>query len=318
MIPKTTIRCIVLGYRGWLPVACLLFLALGWQAAWAIECLDSGEKILWQLDADQPSDLAVGPDGRYYLVDGVNHRILVLNSSGKVTATFGTFGTGPGQLNAPMGIDIMGREVFVADTGNHRIQIFDLTGRHIRQFKVPSGPGEKPSDPVDVLASGLKDHIYVSDNDNHKIKVFDAKGRYRKSWGGFGEEAGEFRYPAMLAVNSSNEVLVVDVLNTRVQKFDPFGNHMTEIGGWGVTAGKLMRPKGVALDSRDRVYVSDSYLGVVQVFTDQGRLLGVICHDRRIHRLTTPVGLTATADGRFLSIVEMQANRIHRLKLQHR
>jgi hypothetical protein len=74
---------------------------------------------------------------------------------------------------------------------------------------------------------------------------------------------------------------VVDVLNTRVQKFDPFGNYISDIGSWGVLPGQLFRPKGVAIDRRNRVFVSDSYTGLIQIFTDFGRFLGVVCENNK-------------------------------------
>jgi DNA-binding beta-propeller fold protein YncE len=305
---------------GWgrMAAGVLLLLAGASHSATALECIAVQERASWPLPVDQPSDLAPGPSGDLYLVDGVNHRVVVVDTDGRVRFTFGTPGSGPGQMQSPVGIDIAGQNVFIADTGNHRIQIFDLAGRFVDQFEVSGTPAGKPSDPVDVLASGLKNRIYVADNDNHNIKVFDGQGRYLSFWGGFGEGSGEFRYPGMLAVNTFNELLVVDVLNTRVQKFDPLANYLTEIGGWGVTAGKLVRPKGVAVDGRDRVYISDSYMGVVQVFTDQGRLLGVLCSGKAVYRLTTPVGMAVSVDGRHLFVVEMRANRIRKLELTHR
>lgn len=182
-------------------------------------------------------------------------------------------------------------------------------------FEVGSGPGAKPSDPVDVLASRLKGYVYVSDNDNHRIKVYDRRGIFQFEWGEFGEDRGEFRYPGMLADNEFNQIFVVDVLNTRVQKFDPFGKFITDIGGWGVLPGKLFRPKGVAIDKKNRVFVSDSYMGLVQVFTDLGAFLGVVCENNEKRKFNTPVGLYIGNKDDHLQIVEMKGNKISVLKI---
>jgi DNA-binding beta-propeller fold protein YncE len=248
----------------------------------SVECIDSVSLLEIKPDVDQPSDIAVGPNGDLYLVDGVNHRVIVLSGRGEWKFSFGQKGVGQGELKFPLGIDVSAEgKVFIADTGNHRIQLFDLNGNFLRMFTVNPAAGEKPADPVDVLASKLKDYVYVSDNDNHNIKVFSQSGKFQFQWGRFGEGPGEFRYPAMLALNEYNEVYVVDVLNTRVQKFDPFGKHITDIGSWGVLPGKLFRPKGVAIDKKNRVFVSDSYMGLIEVFTDLGRFLGVVCENRK-------------------------------------
>ena len=95
-------------------------------------------------EADQPSDIAVGPNGDLYLVDGVNSRILVIAPSGDRKFSFGRGGRQPGEFLRPLGIDISsGGRVFIADTGNHRIQAFDLTGKFLYQFPVQTGPGSR-------------------------------------------------------------------------------------------------------------------------------------------------------------------------------
>ena len=284
--------------------------------SYPVDCVNSRFLVDISTTADQPSDISVGPNGDVYLVDGVNNRIIVLDGKGRTKFFFGKEGTGPGEFTHPLGIDISDEgKVFIADSGNHRIQVFDLQGNFLRMFTVRSGPQEKPSDPVDVLASPFKDYVYVSDNDNHKIRVYDKSGNFQFQWGKFGEGPGDFRYPGILAKNNNNEIYVVDVLNTRVQKFDPLGNYISDIGSWGVLQGQLFRPKGVAVDSRNRVFVSDSYMGLIQVFADFGRFLGVICESNNKKHFVTPVGLFIDQKNDILYTVEMRKNKIHVIKI---
>jgi len=293
-----------------------LFLSFFPSKSYSLECINSRSILVVETEADQPSDIAVGPNGAIYLVDGVNNRILVLDNKGRMQFSFGKRGRGEGEFLHPLGIGISARgNVFVADTGNHRIQVFDAQGNFLRMFPVKSGPEEEPADPVDVLVSEFRDYVYVSDNDNHTIKVYDIRGNFQFSWGKFGEEPGDFRYPGILAKNKQNEIFVVDVLNTRVQKFDPFGKYITEMGSWGVLPGNLFRPKGVAVDGKNRVFVSDSYMGLIQVFTDYGRFLGVVCQNKRKRHFTTPVGLSIDDENDILRTVEMRKNAIRVLKL---
>ena len=293
-----------------------LFLLFCPNNSYSIDCINSRFLLDINTTADQPSDISVGPNGDAYLVDGVNNRVLVLNSRGKTKFSFGREGTGPGEFTHPVGIDISDEgKVFIADSGNHRIQVFDLKGNFLRMFTVRAGPQEKPSDPVDVLASPFKDYVYVSDNDNHKIKVYDQSGNFQFQWGKFGEGPGDFRYPGILAKNKNNEIYVVDVLNTRVQKFDPFGNFIYDIGSWGVVPGSLFRPKGVAIDRKNRLFVSDSYMGLVQVFTDPGRFLGVVCENNEKKHFVTPVGLFIDYNKAILRVVEMRKNKISVFKI---
>ena len=293
-----------------------LFLLFFPNNSYPVDCINSKFLLNINTTADQPSDISVGPKGNVYVVDGVNNRVLVLNSKGKTKFSFGKEGTGPGEFKHPVGIDISEEgKVFIADTGNHRIQVFDAKGNFLSMFTVRAGSKEKPSDPVDVLASNFKDYVYVSDNDNHKIRVYDSNGNFQFEWGKFGEGPGDFRYPGILAKSDNNEIYVVDVLNTRVQKFDPFGNYISDIGSWGVLPGQLFRPKGVAIDRKNRVYVSDSYTGLIQVFTDFGRFLGVLCADNNKKHFVTPVGLFIDDKKDIIRVVEMRKNTISVLKI---
>jgi DNA-binding beta-propeller fold protein YncE len=281
----------------------------------AMECLQS--RVLGSIapaGVNQPSDIAIGPQGRIYLVDGVNNRIVVTDAGGKPQFTFG-HGGGAGELLHPVGIDISAKgQVFIADTGNHRVAVFDRHGAFLYAFPVKTASGEKPAVPVDVLALDRKSYLYIADRANHKIKVHKQKGAFVFEWGGFGEERGRFRYPGILAANQYNQVFVVDILNTRVQVFDPDGNFLTEISTWGVSPGQVYRPKGVAVDKADRVFITDSYMGCIQAFTDQGGFLGVVCAGSAKRKFTTPVGMAFDADNRLL-VVEMRANRISIVKV---
>jgi DNA-binding beta-propeller fold protein YncE len=301
--------------RAALPVVVTAILLFAYDVG-AFDCIEAEFLFDIHPNASMPSDLAVAPGGDIYLVDGLNNRIIVVDRNGHWRFEFGGYGKGSGRFNRPLGIDISGDgTVFVADSGNARIQVFDPGGRFIRMFSVRSPSDRQTPEPVDVAASGLEHFIYVSDNDNHKVKVFDGAGALRFEWGGFGEEFGRFRYPAIMALNDYNELLIVDVLNTRVQKFDPYGRFISDIGDWGVLQGKLFRPKGVALDSKERVFITDSYMGVIQVFSQFGKYLGVICEKNLLRKFRTPVGIAVDRRGRLL-VVEMRANRITVLKLR--
>lgn len=283
--------------------------------SFAIECINTTFLFDIKPVANQPSDLAIDPKGNIYLVDGVNSRVIVVDNSVGWKFSFGSEGTDKGQFKLPLGIDISDSgKVFIADTGNRRIQVFDSEGTFLYMFTVKTGAGELPPEPVDVAASKLNNYLYISDNKNHKIKVYKQNGTFDFEWGKFGEDYGSFRYPATMTLNDYNEIFIVDVLNTRVQKFDPFGKFIVNIGSWGVLQGHLFRPKGVALDKKNRVFIGDSYMGVIQAFSDLGRFLGVICEKNKMRKFKTPVGILVDKNDRLL-VVEMRDNKITVLKI---
>ncbi|QNK57264.1 YIP1 family protein [Paenibacillus sp. PAMC21692] len=85
----------------------------------------------------KPSDLYIAGDGRVFVADTGNNRIVVLDRQGEVVAVVGT-GEGEGKLSAPEGVfvDTAGK-IYVADTGNKRIAVFDAQGQFIREYVRP-------------------------------------------------------------------------------------------------------------------------------------------------------------------------------------
>jgi tripartite motif-containing protein 71 len=234
------------------------------------------------------------------------------SKKGNYLFTVGKKGSAEGSFNAPVGIgsDEKGN-ILVADTNNHRIQIFNREGKFKTSFQIEEN-GELIR-PIDVVADSMSELIFVTGNNNHKVMVYGKNGNLLKVWGGNGAEDGEFRYPATIALMPNNRLGVVDVMNTRLQVFTQGGDHVIHIGGWGVLAGQLFRPKGVAVDSKHNVYLSDSYLNVVQVFSDEGKFLHVLEFSSTGRTLDTPTGLAVSEDR--LYVVEMMANRVSAFRI---
>lgn len=85
----------------------------------------------------KPSDLYAADDGRIYVADTGNHRIVILDEGGAVVGAVGAE-DGPGKLNAPEGVFVdTGGQVYVADTGNKRIAVFDAEGQFVRAYIRP-------------------------------------------------------------------------------------------------------------------------------------------------------------------------------------
>jgi DNA-binding beta-propeller fold protein YncE len=275
---------------------------------------------LFTLEASlhMPSDVAVGKQNRINVLDGTHGQVKVFNEQGIFIFSFGSKGSGKTQLMNPLGLDVDDAgNVYVADSGNHRIQIFDPNGRWVSSFDLTRETGANPPDPTDVAVYNAKDRCYVVDNDNHKILMFNKTGsQFLGQWGKRGEVLGKFRYPFFAAVNHDGDVAIVDLLNTRVQVFNSEGDFIYLVGDWGVDRGKFYRPKGVSIDMNNRIFVSDSVLGVVQIFDPQGNFLSVI-GDKNGHilRFTTPVGIYVDNNFR-LYVVEMTMDRVRVFKLQ--
>jgi DNA-binding beta-propeller fold protein YncE len=147
------------------------------------------------------------------------------------------------------------------------------------------------------------------DNENHRIVTLDRDGNMLWSKGIMGRNREEFRFPFMLDLDRDGNIYVVEVINTRVQVLAPGGAHLRFIGDWGIEPGQLFRPKGVAVSPENEVFVTDSYLGVIQVFSREGKLLGAVGDATgKLAKFTTPVGIAVA--GNRLYIIEMWNDRL--------
>ncbi len=257
-----------------------------------------------------PSDVAIGPMGWIYVLDGTQDLVRVYNKKGAHIYDLG----GHKLLNMPLGLSVShSGEVIVADSGNHRIAIFPPGLNEPSYINVPSPPGGRPSDPTDAILAPDGRSLIVVDNDNHCVISLDKQGGVRWATGTMGRAVEEFRFPFLMDMDKQGLIYVVEVINTRVQVLDQGGHYVRFIGGWGIDPGKFFRPKGIAINDDGHVYVSDSYVGVVQVFDKEGDFVGVVSRKNgAIWRFKTPVGLAVR--GKELFVVEMILNRVSVLR----
>jgi ABC-type Fe3+ transport system permease subunit/sugar lactone lactonase YvrE len=135
-----------------------------------------------------------------------------------VAGVWGTPGNGPGQFNRAEGLCI-GRhdEVLVADSCNHRVQVFDRDGKFLRAFgKAGSNPGEF-SYPYDVRVDPSGNQ-FICEFGNSRITVLDAQDRVIEVIGEAGAAPGKFANPWSIALDSQGNLYVADSQNHRVQK----------------------------------------------------------------------------------------------------
>jgi streptogramin lyase len=152
--------------------------------------------------------------------------------SASLLQVIGHEGTGPGEFNRAEGICVDAQDrIYVADSCNHRIQIFAADGKFLREFgHAGTKPGEL-SYPYDV-AVDRAGNIFVCEFGNSRIQVFDANCQPVEIIGGAGGEPGKFNNPWAIALDVHGNLYVADALNHRLQKL------VRRVGPIG-----LMRPK---------------------------------------------------------------------------
>jgi ABC-type Fe3+ transport system permease subunit/sugar lactone lactonase YvrE len=138
----------------------------------------------------------------------------------KCLGAFGSLGDGPGQFSRAegLGIDKQGR-IYVADSCNHRIEIFSGDGKFLRMYgHAGSGVGEL-SYPYDVQVDPATGMQFVCEFGNSRIQIFDADDKPVEILGGPGGDPGQFSNPWGIALDSQGNLYVADAMNNRVQKF---------------------------------------------------------------------------------------------------
>jgi sugar lactone lactonase YvrE len=189
----------------------------------------------------QVTDVAWDPAGNTFISDGyINSRVAKVHKDGTWVKSWGDRGKEPGQFNTPHSIaaDAKGN-VYVADRGNHRIQVFDGDGKFLRQFTidVPVPPDAKPAIgriPDEAMMAGgtfapgspwslcitppPNQVLYSSDAWPGRIYKLSLDGKVLGMLGQSGKQLKQFGWIHAMACPSENTLYVAELLNWRVQK----------------------------------------------------------------------------------------------------
>jgi DNA-binding beta-propeller fold protein YncE len=185
-------------------------------------------------------------------------------------------GTGNGQINQPHSIDIdLAGNVYVADTGNSRVQKLTSDGQFITQWGSEGAKDGQFSDLHDVAVSPSGKYVYTIELGNQfRIQKFTSEGQFITKWS-YENNGGieSYKQPHQIAVDSAGNVFVPDAASAKVIKFDGNGKFITKWGTNGSGNGQFSKPHGVAVDSKDNVYVTDMRNSRVQKFDNNGNFI---------------------------------------------
>jgi sugar lactone lactonase YvrE/4-amino-4-deoxy-L-arabinose transferase-like glycosyltransferase len=167
-------------------------------------------------------------------------------------SAWGSQGTGPGEFNEPrdVAVDREGR-LYVADTGNRRVQVFDSGGQLIATWK---GGEEEFVEPL-ALAVDSRGDLYVLDSDLGWIYRFAADGA---PLGRFAGPEARFFHPRGLAIDEADKLYVADTGGCRVVVYNTAGERLNQLGWKGGGPGELLEPTDVVLDGQGAIYVVDT------------------------------------------------------------
>lgn len=172
-----------------------------------------------------PIDVGFAPDGTMYVLEMLDgHRMLIFGPNGAFRRSVGKSGIvakatdGPGDFQFPNSVKVHGDEVWVVDSNNRRIQVFDLAGTFKRIVAVSGLPrGMTFLAPPSRSASGVAESFAVVDTLSHDVSIWTVGGKAPVVFGERGVLDGQFNFPNDIAVGDKSVLFVTDNKNVRVQ-----------------------------------------------------------------------------------------------------
>ncbi len=220
----------------------------------------------------QPEAVAVA-DNTIYVVDSETSQVVMFSPDGKLKGAFGTRkggffkSGGSNELNSPHGIAVHEGIVYVADTGNRRVQLYGSNGVFLTALEIDSATGNKAArekslpyklvEPTDI-AINAQGQIYVLDADDSLIKVYDTNGVYLRNLPKSGK-------PLTFSM-AQDGIYVADRDSLVIQKYDFNDKLAYSFGVKGDGRAQLKSIAGVLAAKDRQVFVGDSRKGVINVF----------------------------------------------------
>jgi len=173
-----------------------------------------------------PGGVAIDTENRFlYVVDTANDIVDVFDADNfKLVRKIGVAGkkhqlTDPGTFSLPTNVALdSDGSVYVTDTLNARVEIFDADGNFISTFG-KRGDGPADFDRPKGIAVDCDGHIWVVDSAQDRVKVFDRTGQLLIYFGGSGEYPGQFAAAYGIAIDKNNRVITSEQFPGRVQVF---------------------------------------------------------------------------------------------------
>ena len=178
-----------------------------------------------------PGSIGVDSDEKLFISDDHVSRIFTYDKDGNFLDSWGTKGSGDGELNGPSGL-VFDKDdnLYVVDALNNRIQKFTKDGKFLAkwgsqgsgqgQFNMPWG--------INIDKDG---NVYVADWKNDRVQKFAPDGEYLATFGSPGTGDGEVKRPSSVATDSEGDVYIVDWGNKRLNIYDSDGTFLTAFIG---------------------------------------------------------------------------------------
>ena len=221
----------------------------------------AGPEILLTIDEknvnfSEIADLSISPNLELFVVDSGDKKIKVFDNSGNLVKTWGTIGSGEGELTNPQAILAEKSYVHVSDIGNSKIITFDNDGNFIRDWGNSGFEYQLVQNPTDIAVDG-NGIYYISDGNQNRILKFDATGNYVGEINEFLTASAKFSSIESITTNGDNDIFLLSTKNNRILHFLDNGAFSKSFGTSGESNKQFQDPVSLEF-SNEHLYVADS------------------------------------------------------------
>ena len=213
---------------------------------------------------NRPYCVAIRDNGDIYVGSG-DSCIYVFDQTGH---TIGSSGSGDGQFSYPHGVSIKGDVLYVADSGNHRLQKLTSSGKFLHKFgHYGSGQGQF-NRPLAVIID-FSNKLIVSDHYNHRIQIFNENGGWLLTIDGNGTGNHSFQYPWGLALDPQGNIHVAAHGSNTIKVFTKEGVYVRMYGD-------PNGPIGIAIDGEGYSLVSECWGDCLSIYDPEGNKIHTV------------------------------------------
>lgn len=214
----------------------------------------------------------------------------------------------PKHLQRPLGVALSAAgDVFVADSVNHHIAVFDPNGAFLRNLGSYGAGSGQFNYPTGVAVSGHK--LYVADFYNQRVQVLDLNGKQLSVIPSARDrqKLGPVVMPVTVATDSKGNLYVSDLSSQRILIFNDTGELMRQFGKAGSNRGELSYVNGIAVNDGGKIFLANSNNGRIDQFASDGTYIGTVPGSKE---LTNPKGITINPNDRSIYVADIFSHRV--------
>lgn len=205
---------------------------------------------------ENPLSIDVRSDGLIYVTDALGGKVWLVKPDGIVEKVI----QNQEKLVRPgfVHLDEKRNRMYVSDTKQHKVVVFDLTGNYLFAFG-RRGHTEGAFNSPQGIATDSDGNIFVVDTLNARVQVFDPQGKFLRMFGQRGDRMAQFDSPKDIVIDSEGNLHITDGRKGQLLSYSSDGQPLLVTGDARRSAHLMgfSTPKGMCIDQNDVIYIAD-------------------------------------------------------------